>query len=87
MEKLVYDKANRTIVPQQADDEHPLAKFGYRKPPHWLWRLSPRLFVFVAAVKDVWLITTGRLTLHRAWQAGYDAGHVQEVIRRMRGGR
>jgi hypothetical protein len=66
---------------QQARSEHPLHPFGYRKPPHWLWRMSPRAFVFVAAVKDIWLIVTGRLTLHRAWQAGHDHGSLSEMAR------
>ncbi len=71
----------------QVKSEHPLASFGYERPPFWLWRISPRVYVFVAAVKDIWLITTGRLTLHRAWQAGHDHGHLQEVTRQLNGGR
>ena len=58
-------------MPQAAID-HPLAKFGYSRPPHWLWRKSQRVYLVIAAVKDIWLIATGRLTLHRAWQQGYD---------------
>jgi hypothetical protein len=61
--------------------EHPLAEFGYRRPPHWLWRRSQRVYVIVAAIQDIWLIVTGRLSLHRAWQAGYDQGHVGEIHR------
>jgi hypothetical protein len=71
----------------QAVDEHPLANFGYRRPPFWLWRLSPRVYVLWAAIKDIWLIATGRVTLHRAWQAGHDHGHLMEVERQLRGGR
>ena len=26
----------------QANSDHPLTRFGYRQPPHWLWRLSRR---------------------------------------------
>lgn len=66
---------------KQAPIEHPLAEFGYRRPPNWLWRASPRAFVFVAAVKDIWLIVTGRLNLHRAWQAGHDHGTRMEYQR------
>lgn len=66
---------------------HHLAQFGYRRPPHWLWRLSPRLFVVAVAVQDIWLIATGRATLHRAWQVGNDHGHLQEVTRQLNGGR
>lgn len=87
--RLVYDKKRRTITSQgkQAEIHHPLARFGYRRPPHWLWQRLPRTYVFVAAVKDIWLIATGRCTLHRAWQAGHDDGHLQEIERTLRGGR
>lgn len=85
--RLVYDKAHRAIVAQQAKDEHPLAQFGYRRPPHRLWRISPRLFMFVGALQDIWLIARGKITLHRAWQAGHDHGHLMEVTRRLNGGR
>lgn len=74
-------------VTQAPIPDHPLAKFGYRRPPFWLWRFSPRVFVFVAALGDLWLIVTGRCSLHRAWQAGHDDGHLEEVARRLRGGR
>ncbi len=84
--RLVYDKARRTIVAQQAKIDHPLAKFGYRRPPHWLWRASPHAYGFVGAVTDIWLIITGRLNLHRAWQAGHDHGHLMEVTRQLNGG-
>lgn len=85
--RLVYDKARRVIVAQQKVEAHPLAPFGYRRPPNRLWGVSPRLFMFVGAVQDIWLIATGRITLHRAWQAGHDHGHAAEVGRQMRGGR
>lgn len=86
--RLVYDKARRTIVAKQAPmPPHHLAQFGYRRPPHWLWRLSPRLFVVTSAIQDIWLIAIGRATLHRAWQAGNDHGHLQEVTRQLNGGR
>lgn len=58
---------------------HPLARFGYSNPPHWLWRSSRRAYAVVGAIKDIWLIVTGRLNLHRAWQAGYD-DHSAEVF-------
>lgn len=61
--------------------EHPLHSYGYRRPPHWLWRLSRRAYVMVAAIKDIWLIVTGRCSLHRAWQAGYDHGTQMEYTR------
>jgi hypothetical protein len=67
--------------------DHPLAKFGYSRPPHWLWARSQRAYVLVGAIKDIWLIATGRLTLHRAWQAGHDHGSAQEIARQWRGGR
>ena len=57
---------------RQATSPHPLAACGYRTPPHWLCRFSKRLYRIAAAAIDIWLIATGRLTLHRAWQAGYD---------------
>lgn len=70
--KSSWNVARSGIVAKQQEIEHPLASFGYRRPPHWLWRRSQRAYVVVAAIKDIWLIATGRLTLHRAWQAGYD---------------
>ena len=77
--RLVYDKARRTIVAKQAPmPPHHLARFGYRRPPHWLWRASPRAFVIVSALQDIWLILTGRATLHRAYQAGSDDGTARE---------
>jgi len=79
--RLVYDKVRRTIVTKQTEISHPLASFGYSRPPHWLWRKSQRAYVFVAAVKDIWLIATGRLTLHRAWQAGHDCRLMMEAQR------
>jgi hypothetical protein len=33
------------------------------------------------AAHDIWLIATGRLTLHRAWQAGHDHGTAMEYQR------
>jgi len=59
---------------EQAKIEHPLVHFGYKRPPLWLWRRSRRAYVFVAAIKDIWLIATGRCSLHRAWQTGHDDG-------------
>lgn len=64
---------------KQIELGHPLAPFGYQRPPHWLWRTSPRAYVFVSAVKDIWLIVTGRCSLHRAWQAGYD-DHSRQIM-------
>jgi hypothetical protein len=66
---------------------HHLAKFGYRRPPHWLWRRSQRAFVMAAAAQDIWLIVTGRCSLHRAWQTGYDDGSLHEMTRQLNGGR
>jgi hypothetical protein len=34
-----------------------------------------------AAIGDIWLIVTGKLTLHRAWQCGYDQGQRAEYRR------
>jgi hypothetical protein len=62
----------------QATIKHPLS---YRRPPHWLWRASQRLYVIAAAAGDIWMIVTGRLTLHRAWQSGLDQGRREEYIR------
>lgn len=58
--------------------EHPLEEFGYKKPPHWLWRFSKFTYSFVGKFTDSWLIFTGKLSLHRAWQAGYDHGTAHE---------
>lgn len=58
----------------QARLNHPLAPFGYRVAPHGLWRLSPRLFMVTQGIIDIGFIVSGRLSLHRAWQAGYDEG-------------
>lgn len=72
---------------KQHIEPHHLAQFGYRRPPHWLWRLHPRVFIVCSAMQDIWLILTGRATLHRAWQAGHDHGHLMEVTRQLNGGR
>lgn len=66
---------------QQAKSEHPLERFGWRRPPHWLWVRSRRAYVVAMALKDIWLILTGRCTLHRAWQTGHDDGSRAEYIR------
>jgi hypothetical protein len=71
----------------QAKIDHPLSKFGYSRPPHWLWRASPRAYVVASAIKDICLIVTGRLTLHRAWQDGSDQGSSRELSRQLRGGK
>lgn len=72
----VFKKAGQAPMPP-----HHLAQFGYRRPPHWLWRASPRAFVIVSAIQDIWLVVTGRATLHRAYQAGLDAGREHEYQR------
>lgn len=72
---------------EQSKEEHPLARFGYRRPPLWLWKMSPQVYVFVAAIKDIWLIVSGRCSLHRAWQAGHDHGSLMEMRRQANGGR
>lgn len=69
------------MTPKQQEYRHPLHEFGYRRPPHWLWRLSKRTYVTVSALNDMRLIALGRLTLHRAWQAGHDAGNAHEFKR------
>lgn len=71
----------------QATSHHPLEKFGWRRPPHWLWRRSQRAYVAAMATRDIWLILTGRMTLHRAFQEGHDHGHLMEVRRQLNGGR
>jgi hypothetical protein len=45
------------------------------------------LFCIVSALQDIMLILRGKATLHRAWQAGHDHGHLQEVTRQLNGGR
>ncbi len=79
--RLRYDKTKRMIVGTQAKEPHHLAQFGYRRPPQWLWRVSPRAWVVVSALQDIWLIAIGRATLHRAWQAGHDNGTRMEYER------
>jgi hypothetical protein len=67
---------------KQAEPEpHPLASHGHHRLPHRLWRISPRLFVIASAIRDIWLIATGRTTLHRAWQRGHDDGVKREYTR------
>lgn len=66
---------------QERNDDHPLAPLGYRRPPFWLWRTSQRLYVIVAAIKDIWLIITGRCSLHRAYQQGCTDGSMTEYKR------
>lgn len=74
--------SSRTATTSQAPiPDHPLAPYGYSRPPFWLWRFSPRAFVTVAAIKDMLLIITGRCSLHRAWQAGHDHGTQSEYQR------
>jgi len=90
--RLVYDKARRTIVKQPQGKQallpdHPLAPFGHHRLPHWLWRASPRAYAVVVAVRDIWLIATGRITLHRAFQHGYDKHITDDSLRRARGGK
>src|SRR5262245_54082145 len=63
--------------------DHPLAKFGHHRLPFRLWRLSPRLHGFIGALRDMWLIATGRITLHIAWQEGYHNGTQSEYRRIM----
>lgn len=36
---------------------------------------------------EVWLILTGRFTLHKAWQNGYDQHTRDESARRAKGGK
>lgn len=66
---------------KQAKADHPLAKYGHHRLPHWLWRLSPRLHCLVAAIRDIWLIAAGRITLHVAWQEGHNHGTACEYHR------
>ena len=44
-------------------------------------RTDQRAFVVCSALQDIWLIVTGRATLHRAWQAGHDHGRQMEYTR------
>jgi hypothetical protein len=71
----------------QAKHEHPLSRYGYKVPPHWLWRFSRRLFVITASVRDIWLIASGKVHLHQAWQQGFDDGQQAERKRVANGGR
>ncbi|SRR5258705_13416784 len=84
VDKLITENAmlHKRIRTQQAPmPDHPLARFGYRRPPHWLWLKSQRAFVVVGAIQDIWLIATGRITLHSAWQEGHDHGARSEYTR------
>ena len=72
---------------RQHISDHPLASYGHHRLPHVLWRIHPRVFMLASAIRDILLIATGRITLHVAWQRGYDAGSAAEVARQMRGGR
>lgn len=69
------------VMFKQAEEPHHLARFGYRRLPFRLWRISPRLWIIVSAVQDIWLIITGQCTLHQAWQAGHDHGTTMEYRR------
>lgn len=67
---------NRDPAPfwqSQAWLDHPLGKFGYRRQ--------------ASKLHECWLILTGRISLHRAWQAGYDDHIREESARRAMGGR
>jgi hypothetical protein len=71
------------MTTQQQIIGHPLAKFGHHRLPHWLWRRSRRLYVVCSAVRDIFLIATGRITLHVAWQEGSTTGSMNEYRRIM----
>lgn len=66
---------------EQTALDHPLAEYGHYRLPHRLWRASPRALGLVARLRDIWLIASGRLTLHHAWQIGFDQGHADEYHR------
>lgn len=72
--RLVYDKARRTIVKQQPPISHP---GGWK---HHSTLTFPRLY-------EAWLVLTGKWSLHRAWQRGYDQHIQDDSLRRSRGGR
>ena len=79
--RLVYDKARRMIVSvpngrQYVERTHP---GGWpRIHPYDGWR---------ARLAETWWVLTGRFTLHRAWQNGYDQHIHDESARRANGGR
>ena len=39
-------------------------------------------FVRFPRLYDVWLVASGRVSLHRAWQSGYDQHIIDDGIRR-----
>lgn len=39
----------------------------------------------LARIREAWWVLTGRFTLHRAWQRGYDQHISDEGLRRSRG--
>lgn len=36
---------------------------------------------------EAWRILRGRISIHQAWQGGYDAGTLMEQMRQLRGGK
>jgi hypothetical protein len=56
--------------------------------PEWRMKLNRRGGpVWWHRWLEAWWIVTGKWSLHRAWQAGKDKGHTDEIQRTLRGGR
>lgn len=48
----------------------------------WRMKISPRGYpVWWHRWLEAWWIVTGKWSLHRAWQAGKDRGHLDEMMR------
>lgn len=76
--RLVYDKSRRTIVsvPRGQQSSERRHSGGWpRIHPYDGWR---------ARAAEAWWVLTGRFTLHRAWQTGYDQHIQDEGVRRSR---
>lgn len=74
--RLVYDKTRRAIVTAPNGRQHVERTHSGGWPrihPYDGWR---------ARLAEAWWTLTGRFTLHRAWQNGYDQHIMDESARR-----
>lgn len=55
--------------------------------PRAKWCRSPFWHEFFARTNDLWLVFSGKQSLHRAWQRGYDQHIMDDSARRARGGK
>lgn len=79
--RLVYDKQRKAIVSAPNGRQHIETTHSGGWPrifPYDGWR---------ARLAESWWVLTGRFTLHRAWQSGYDQHTRDESARRANGGR